>query len=90
MEGGPKSRGKKGGGASGMSAKAIRALELKLIDEKIARERSTKATLLDTYETNKNSLAKLRAADSDEVIINRQLKLTAESGKNILICSLFE
>jgi hypothetical protein len=70
--------------ASGMSAKAIRTLELKLIDEKIARERSTKATLLDTYETNKNSLAKLRAADSDEDIINRQLKLTAESGKNIL------
>jgi len=70
--------------ASGMSAKAIRELELKLIDEKIARERSTKATLLDTYETNKNSLAKLRAADADEDIINRQLKLTAESGKNIL------
>ena len=70
--------------ASGASAEAIRKLELKLIDEKIARERSTKATLLDTYETNKNSLAKLRAADADEDIIKRQLEITAESGKNIL------
>ena len=70
--------------ASGASAEAIRKLELKLIDEKIARERSTKATLLDTYETNKNSLAKLRAAHADEDIIKRQLEITAESGKNIL------
>jgi hypothetical protein len=70
--------------ASGASAEAIRKLELKLIDEKIARERSTKATLLDTYETNKNSLAKLRAAGADEDIIKRQLEITAESGKNIL------
>ena len=70
--------------ASGASAEAIRKLELKLIDEKIARERSTKATLLDTYETNKNSLAKLRAAGADEDIIKRQLEITAQSGKNIL------
>ena len=70
--------------ASGASAEAIRKLELKLIDEKIARERSTKATLLDTYQTNKNSLAKLRAAGADEDIIKRQLEITAESGKNIL------
>ena len=70
--------------ASGMSAKAIRQLELKLIDEKIARERSTKATLLDTYETNKNSLAKLRAAGADEELIKKQAELTAEAGKNIL------
>ena len=70
--------------ASGMSAKAIRQLELKLIDEKIARERSTKATLLDTYETNKNSLAKLRASDADEELIKKQAELTAEAGKNIL------
>lgn len=70
--------------ASGMSAKAIRELELKLIDEKIARERSTKATLLDTYETNKNTLAKLRASGADDDLIKKQSELTAEVGKNIL------
>jgi hypothetical protein len=70
--------------ASGMSAKAIRELELKLIDEKIARERSTKATLLDTYETNKNTLAKLRASGADDELIKRQQELTQEVGKNII------
>ena len=70
--------------ASGMSVEAIRKLELKLIDEKIARERSTKAILLETYELNKNALAKLRASGADEEDIKRQAETTAQNGKNIL------
>ena len=70
--------------ASGMSADAIRKLELKLIDAKIARERDTKATLLNIYAQNKSTLANLRGAGANEDIIKRQAELTAESGKNIL------
>lgn len=70
--------------ASGASAEAIRKLELKLIDEKIARERSTKATLLETYEINKNTLAKLRAVDASDEDIKKQVETTAENGKQIL------
>jgi len=70
--------------ASGMSADAIRKLELKLVDAKIARERDTKATLLNIYAQNKSTLANLRGAGANEDIIKRQAELTAESGKNIL------
>jgi hypothetical protein len=70
--------------ASGMSADAIRKLELKLVDAKIARERLTKSTLLNIYTENKATLAYLRGARANEDVIKRQAELTAESGKNIL------
>lgn len=58
--------------ASGMSAAAIRELELKLIDEKIAYEKSTRATAYNTYEKEKNKLATLEAADADDELIKKQ------------------
>ena len=69
--------------ASGMSAEAIRALELKLIDEKIAYEKSARAIAFNTYEKNKNYLASLKAADADEDLIKKQTELTNESVKQV-------
>lgn len=69
--------------ASGMSAEAIRVLELKLIDEKIAYEKSARAIAFNTYEKNKNYLASLKAADADEDIIKKQTELTNESVKQV-------
>lgn len=65
--------------ASGMSAAAIRALELKLIDEKIAYEKSARAIAFNTYEKNKNYLASLKAADADEEVIKKQQETTNKS-----------
>ena len=65
--------------ASGMSAEAIRALELKLIDEKIAYEKSARAIAFNTYEKNKNYLASLKAADADEELIKKQQETTNKS-----------
>ena len=65
--------------ASGMSAAAIRALELKLIDEKIAYEKSARAIAFNTYEKNKNKLASLQAAGADADIIKSQQETTNKS-----------
>jgi hypothetical protein len=65
--------------ASGASASAIRALELKLIDEKIAYEKSARAVAFNTYEKNKNYLASLKAADADEEVIKKQQETTNKS-----------
>jgi hypothetical protein len=65
--------------ASGMSAEAIRVLELKLIDEKIAYEKSARAIAFNTYEKNKNYLASLKAADADEEVIKKQQETTNNS-----------
>lgn len=65
--------------ASGASADSIRALELKLIDEKIAYEKSARAVAFNTYEKNKNYLASLKAADADEEIIKKQQETTNKS-----------
>jgi hypothetical protein len=65
--------------ASGASASAIRALELKLIDEKIAYEKSARAIAFNTYEKNKNYLASLKAADADEEVIKKQQETTNNS-----------
>jgi len=65
--------------ASGASAASIRALELKLIDEKIAYEKSARAVAFNTYEKNKNYLASLKAADADEEIIKKQQETTNKS-----------
>jgi hypothetical protein len=69
--------------ASGMSAEAIRALELKLIDEKIAYEKSARAIAFNTYEKNKNYLASLKASGADEDLIKKQIELTNESVKQV-------
>ena len=69
--------------ASGMSAEAIRALELKLIDEKIAYEKSARAIAFNTYEKNKNYLASLKASGADEELIKKQTELTNESVKQV-------
>jgi hypothetical protein len=65
--------------ASGMSAAAIRALELKLIDEKIAYEQSARAIAFNTYEKNKNKLASLQAAGADADVIKSQQETTNKS-----------
>jgi len=58
--------------ASGMSAEAIRKLELKLADEKIAYEKSQRAIAMNTYEKEQNTLASLRAAGADDEVIKKQ------------------
>jgi hypothetical protein len=58
--------------ASGMSAAAIRKLELKLADEKIAYEKSQRAIAMNTYEKEQNTLASLRAAGADDEVIKKQ------------------
>ena len=65
--------------ASGESASAIRALELKLIDEKVAYEKSARAIAFNTYEKNKNKLASLQAADADADVIKTQQETTNKS-----------
>ena len=69
--------------ASGASASAIRALELKLIDEKIAYEKSARAIAFNTYEKNKNKLASLQAAGADADVIKKQTEVTNESVKQV-------
>jgi len=65
--------------ASGASAASIRALELKLIDEKIAYEQSARSIAFNTYEKNKNYLASLKAAGADEELIKKQQETTNKS-----------
>lgn len=69
--------------ASGASASAIRALELKLIDEKIAYEKSAKAVAMNTYEKNKNYLMSLKASGADEDLIKKQTEVVNESVKQV-------
>ena len=67
--------------ASGLSAKAIRNLELKLIDEKIAFEKSQRAIAENTYQKNLNTLASLKAAGADADLIKKQTEIANESIK---------
>lgn len=60
--------------ASGMSAEAIRKLELKLADEKIAYEKSQRAIAMNTYEKEQNILASLRASGADDDVIKKQIE----------------
>jgi hypothetical protein len=59
--------------ANGASTKSIRELESKLIEEKIAFEKASRATAQNTYEKEKNKLASLKAADADKELIKKQL-----------------
>jgi myosin heavy subunit len=65
--------------ASGASAASIRALEIKLIDEKIAYEKSARAIAFNTYEKNKNYLASLKASGADDEVIKKQQETTNKS-----------
>jgi hypothetical protein len=65
--------------ASGASTDAIRKLELKLIDEKIAFANSSREIAKNTYHKNLNALASLKAADADEEQIKAQEELTRKS-----------
>lgn len=67
--------------ASGMSAEAIRKVELKLADEAIAYEKSQRAIAMNTYEKEQNILASMRAAGASEEDIKKQTKLRNEAVK---------
>jgi len=65
--------------ASGASTAAIRKLELKLIDEKIAFANSSREIAKNTYHKNLNALASLKASDADEEQIKSQEEITQKS-----------
>lgn len=65
--------------ASGASSKAIRELELKLIDEKIAFANSSREIAKNTYHKNLNALASLKSSDADKEQIKAQEETTRKS-----------
>jgi len=67
--------------ANGETTKSIRALELKLIDEKIATQNASRETALNTFEKNKNALASLKQAGASDEVIKKQQETTTESLK---------
>jgi hypothetical protein len=67
--------------ANGATTASIRALELKLIDEKIATERASRETALNTLEKNKNALASLKQSGASDEVIKKQGETVQESLK---------
>lgn len=67
--------------ANGETTASIRALELKLIDEKIATEKASRETAINTFEKNKNALASLKQAGASDEVIKKQEETTKESLK---------
>lgn len=67
--------------ASGASTKAIRALELKLIDEQIAMAASSREAAKNEYWKQKLALANLKAADADDELIKKQVENTNKAGE---------
>jgi len=65
--------------ANGESTKAIRELELKLIDEKIAFAQASRETARNTLEKNKNALATLKANGASDELIKKQKEVTDNS-----------
>jgi hypothetical protein len=65
--------------ANGESTKAIRELELKLIDEKIAFAQASRETARNTLEKNKNALATLKANGASDELIKKQKEVTDSS-----------
>jgi chromosome segregation ATPase len=65
--------------ASGASSEAIRKLELKLVDEKIAYANSSREVAKNTYHKNLNTLASLKAAGAEEDVIAAQAETTKKS-----------
>ncbi len=58
--------------ANGATTASIRALELKLIDEKIATEKASRETAINTLEKQKNALASLKQAGASDEVIKSQ------------------
>lgn len=67
--------------ANGATTASIRALELKLIDEKIATEKASRETAINTLEKNKNALASLKQAGASDDVIKKQKETVGESLK---------
>jgi hypothetical protein len=67
--------------ANGASTKAIRALELKLIDEKIATEQLSRETANNTLIKNANALATLKQTGASDDLIEKQQQVVNESVK---------
>jgi hypothetical protein len=67
--------------ANGATTASIRALELKLIDEKIATERASRETAINTFEKNKNALASLKQSGASDEVIKKQKETVGESLK---------
>ena len=67
--------------ANGATTASIRALELKLIDEKIATERASRETAINTLEKNKNALASLKQSGASDEVIKKQKETVGESLK---------
>jgi hypothetical protein len=65
--------------ANGASTKEIRALELKLIDEKIAHLENARATAVATSEKNRNYLATLKQTGASDELIKKQQEVTTKS-----------
>ena len=65
--------------ANGATTASIRALESKLIDEKIAYVNSSKEAAKNTYEKNKNALANLKVSGASDELIDAQRKVTNDS-----------
>lgn len=69
--------------ASGANAKALRELELRHINEKIANREATAQTALNTLEKEKNYLATLKSAGAEDETIKKQEE-TVKKAREIL------
>jgi len=67
--------------ANGATTASIRALELKLIDEKIATQNASRETAINTFEKNKNALASLKQSGASDEVIKKQRETVGESLK---------
>lgn len=65
--------------AKGATTKEIRALETKLMDEKIAHLQNARQIAVNTFETEKNTLAKYKAAGATDEVITKQRELTQKA-----------
>tara|TARA_R110000851_G_scaffold273290_1_gene425945 strand:+ start:52 stop:1515 length:1464 start_codon:yes stop_codon:yes gene_type:complete len=68
--------------ASGESVEAIRALEIKLIDEKLAYIASERAIAKQTLAKERNTLATLKARGAEEDLIDEQFKNVEQAVNN--------
>jgi len=69
--------------ATGGSTNAIRALELKLIDKRIADEKGAYAAAQHTLEINKQAYYALKAADANESILKKSFENFTNSVKEL-------
>ena len=68
--------------ASGKSVEAIRELEIKLVDEKLAYIASERAIAKQTLAKERNTLATLKARGAEEDLIDEQLKNVVQAVDN--------